>query len=281
MHAPRAHQGSPSLLGPGGSAGRIWLIAGTGEGPPLAQRLLARGWRLRISLVTPAAALAYPAHPRQELAVGAIGGDAGAEAGVAAELARARTLGSPYTWVIDATHPFASRISLALARICTALEQPLLRLHRPELECGRARRLDDLNLLGRHCRPGERLLLAIGARRLAEAMAAAPQALHHARVLAQPDSLAMALAAGLAPGRLAPLRPGGDGRIERALCRHWRIETLLCRRSGGVNEARWHRIATELGLRLLLLERPREPGSLQALPLEALLQRLEQSGTAG
>jgi precorrin-6A/cobalt-precorrin-6A reductase len=112
-------------------------------------------------------------------------------------------------------------------------------------------------------------------------MAAAPQALHHARVLAQPDSLAMALAAGLPPDRLAPLRPSADGRIERALCRHWRIETVLCRRSGGVNEAQWHRIATELGLRLLLLERPPEPGWVPALPFEQLLQRLGQSGASG
>lgn len=91
----------------------------------------------------------------------------------------------------------------------------------------------------------------------------------------------MALAAGLAPRRLAPLRPTADGRIERALCLHWGITAVLCRRSGGPNEARWHRICDELGLRLLLLERPREPQEVETLPLQDLLERLGQSGTAG
>lgn len=252
--------------------GRIWLIAGTGEGPPLAQRLLASGWRLKVSVVSRAAALAYGVHPRQELAVGAIGGPQGPEAGITT------ALGEPYTWVIDATHPFAIRISAALAHSCAALGQPLLRLQRPDLNAAGAQVLDDLASLGAHCRPGERLLLAIGARRLGDAVAAAPGALHHARLLPHGEALALALAAGLAPERLAPLRPSSDGRLERALCRHWGIEAVLCRRSGGANEAQWHRICADLGLRLLLLERPPEPGQAEALPLQELLQRLGQSG---
>ncbi len=276
MHPPRWIEADPP--GRSGGCGRIWLIAGTGEGPPLAQQLLARGWRLKVSLVSRAAALAYGAHPHQELAVGAIGGAGGPEAGVAAELGEGRRRGDPYAWVIDATHPFATRISAALALTCPALGQPLLRLKRPDLSTTGAVALGDLASLGAHCRPGERLLLAIGARRLGEAVAAAPGVLHHARLLPHGEALALALAAGLPPGRLAPLRPTDDGRIERALCRHWRIEAVLCRRSGGPNEAQWHRICAELGLRLLLLERPREPGQGEALPLQALLQRLGQSG---
>lgn len=66
--------------------GRIWLIAGTGEGPPLAQQLLAGGWRLKVSLVSRAASLAYGPHPHQELAVGAIGASGG------------RRRGSPPNW---------------------------------------------------------------------------------------------------------------------------------------------------------------------------------------
>ncbi|WP_254217241.1 precorrin-6A/cobalt-precorrin-6A reductase [Synechococcus sp. CCY 9618] len=279
MHGPRRHQSDPP--GAAGCGGRIWLIAGTGEGPPLASTLLARGWRLRVSLVSRAAALAYGPHPGQELAVGAIGGPDGPEAGVAQELAGARERGDPYRWVIDATHPFATRISAALARTCQALAQPLLRLRRPDLALAGAVPLADLDALGAHCRPGLRLLLAIGARRLADAVAASPGAVHHARLLPSGEALGRALAAGLAPRRLAPLRPTGDGRIERALCLHWEIEAVLCRRSGGPNEAHWHRICSELGLRLLLLERPREPGEVEALALQELLERLGQSDQHG
>ncbi|MCP9858055.1 MULTISPECIES: precorrin-6A/cobalt-precorrin-6A reductase [unclassified Cyanobium] len=275
---PPGRSGGSSDRDGGNGCGRVWLIAGTGEGPPLAQRLLASGWRLKVSVVSRAAALAYGAHPNQELAVGAIGGPQGPEAGIATALGEARRRGEPYTWVIDATHPFAIRISAALAHTCAALGQPLLRLQRPDLNAAGALVLGDLASLGAHCRPGERLLLAIGARRLGDAVVAAPAALHHARLLPHGEALALALAAGLAPERLAPLRPSSDGRVERALCRHWGIEAVLCRRSGGANEAQWHRICADLGLRLLLLERPPEPGQAQALPLQELLQRLGQSG---
>ena len=91
----------------------------------------------------------------------------------------------------------------------------------------------------------------------------------------------MALAAGLEPRRLAPLRPTTDGAIERALCRHWGITAVLCRRSGSPHEANWQRICRELGLRLLLLERPAEPKQVEALPMRELLERLGQSGSAG
>ena len=276
MHPPRWIEGDPP--GRAGGCGRIWLIAGTGEGPPLAQQLLARGWRLKVSLVSRAAALAYASHPHQELPLGAIGASDGPEAGVAAELDESRHRGAPYTWVIDATHPFASRISAALAHTCAAVGQPLLRLVRPDLKPEGAVALDDLASLGAHCQPGERLLLAIGARRLGDAVAASPGALHHARLLPHGAALALALATGIPAQRLAPLRPSGDGRIEQALCRLWRIEAVLCRRSGGPNEAQWHRICKQLGLRLLLLERPPEPGQAEALPLQELLQRLGQSG---
>jgi precorrin-6A/cobalt-precorrin-6A reductase len=286
MHPPHGIQADPpgragGCDGSGFGGGRIWLVAGTGEGPPLARELLERGWRLKVSLVSRAASLAYGAHPRLELAVGAIGESDGPAAGVAAELADAGQRGAPYAWVIDATHPFATRISAALADGCTARSQPLLRLLRPDLNAPGAQPLDDLASLGRLCRPGERLLLAIGARRLAEAVAASPGVLHHARLLPQGEALATALAAGLPPQRLAPLRPGGDGRIERALCRQWQIDSVLCRRSGGANEERWHRICAALGLRLLLLERPGEPARVEALPLEALLARLDKSGQDG
>jgi precorrin-6A/cobalt-precorrin-6A reductase len=282
MHQPRLHQSDP-LASPG-NGDRIWLIAGTGEGPPLAEALLAQGWRLRVSVVSRAAALAYRGHPCLELAVGAIGGPgsvgsgAAPVAGVAAELERSRLEGLPYRWVIDASHPFATRISAELAIACRAQVQRLLRLRRPELPLGPAIPLSDLACLAQQCLPGERLLAAIGARRLAEVVTACPEAVHHARLLPQGEAIGMALAAGLMPQRLAPLRPSSDGRIERALCRHWGIETVLCRRSGGANEAHWHRICAELGLRLLLLERPREPEGVEGLALPALLERLGQSG---
>lgn len=260
---------------------RLWLIGGTGEGPPLAHRLLARGWRLRVSVVTAAAAAAYKQDPGLELAVGALGGRAGDDGDTAVRqcLQQAEASGDPIHCVVDASHPFAVRISAALERVCRERRQPLLRLQRPLLPTGRAQLLDDLIGLGLCCRPGESLLLAIGARRLAEAIAACPQARHHGRVLPYPAALRQALAAGLDSERLACLRPGAAVvPIEAALCRRWSIETVLTRQSGGESEARWHRHCQQMDLRLLLLRRPPEPAGVTGLTLENLLDRLSGPG---
>ena len=57
MHEQPLHQGG------GAQPPLIWLLGGTGDGPPLAEALLQRGWRLRVSLVTAAATRAYTPHP--------------------------------------------------------------------------------------------------------------------------------------------------------------------------------------------------------------------------
>ena len=90
---------------------RLWLIAGTGEGPRLAHQLLERGWQLEVSVVTAAASLAYPAHRHLRLLVGAL---AGGEA-IGQRLAAAAAAGQPYAAVVDASHPFARQISAQLA----------------------------------------------------------------------------------------------------------------------------------------------------------------------
>jgi hypothetical protein len=125
----------------GARGGRIWLFAGTGEGPVLAQVLLQRGWRLRISVVSPQAARAYGTAAGQELQVGALAG----QAALAQELLAARRGGEGFTWVVDASHPFARRISASLASGCADLDQPLVRLQRPLLPLGRAEALGDLS----------------------------------------------------------------------------------------------------------------------------------------
>jgi precorrin-6A/cobalt-precorrin-6A reductase len=250
---------------------RIWLVAGTGEGPPLALWLQERGWAVRVSVVSAAAARAYPQSGGLELMVGALTPER-----LAAEVA-----GAPFRWVIDASHPFASQISAELARCCGDWGQPLLRLRRPVEPPGQATLLSGLEELARAELDERRLLLAIGARRLAEAVARTPTAVHHARILPSAGALRQAMAAGLPPQRVACLRPPSEATaaalVEEALCRRWRIEAVLARRSGGPSQTHWQRICSRLGLRLLLLERPAEPAGLRELSLEELRQRLSDA----
>jgi precorrin-6A/cobalt-precorrin-6A reductase len=264
---------------------RLWLIAGTGEGPRLASQLMERGWRLEVSVVSEAASLAYPAHRRQRLLVGAL---AGSEA-IRQRLAAAALEGQPYAAVVDASHPFASQISHQLAAALQQLiadrpsgqqtAQPLLlRLVRPLLSSPADRLLVNLKALAHHRLAGQRLLLAIGARQLAEAVALSPGALHHARLLPNPEALQRAMAAGIAPQRLAPLRPGGSGEaaLLAALLSRWRIDAILCRQSGGITETLWRQLAASQNCELLLLQRPADPAGMTGLAEAELLAQLEQ-----
>lgn len=262
------------------------MLAGTGEGPELALALLQRGWRLRVSVVTAAAAHVYRPLLQGfsagvlQLVVGPLQG----MQGITAQLLLSKQQGQPVLAVIDATHPFAMRVRVDLALACRDLQVPLLRVERVPLPLGRATQLPELGALAAQDLAGERLLLALGSRHLAAAMALSPGALHHARVLPSPVALQLALAAGLEPARIACLRPSDTFAVEEGLLRRWQIATILCRQSGGITEAGWRRLADRCGCRLLLVARPQ----LQAdhpcptisentvLSHQALLAKLEQ-----
>ncbi len=260
----------------------LWLVAGTGEGPLLAAALLKRGWRVQVSLVGASAGRAYAPHPDLELAIGALAG----EVAIEAQLEAARGRSAAFTWVVDASHPFARVISAQLAAVCRRQGQPLLRLGRPWIgvEDGSEAAGQDIMLLGDLAALAnvdlstDQLLLAIGARQLGAALAASNAAGHGARILPSPTALRLAQSAGLSDAQIACHRPGEPGLaplvLERALCRHWGSTAVLARQSGGLTEALWRQLAREEGLRLLLLRRPLEPNTMDVLPLEALLEKL-------
>lgn len=273
MHDPPWHAVSP----------RLWLFAGTGEGPSLASALLAMGWHVKLSLVSREALRAYAPHPRLEPAIGAIG----TATAIAAALDRAEAMGEPCQVVVDATHPFACQISADLAEVCLGRSQLLLRLRRGGAgrqgpsQAGGVQVLQGLESLSELNLCQEKLLLAIGQRQLARAVALTPGAVHHARLLPHGTSLQQAMAAGLAPNRVACLRPGSApggascaASLEEALVRQWGITTILARQSGGVTEACWRDVAQRLSLTLLLLQRPDEPEGVPAYDLADLLGQL-------
>lgn len=269
MHRPDMHQDRHQQDRHHQGWRRLWLVAGTGEGPALAERLVAVGWEVTVSVVSAPAARAYRPHPALHLRVGALGGDVAVEA----ELAAAAASGRPYAVVVDASHPFACQVSRQLVAGCARRGQRLLRLHRPSLE-GPATLLATLEDLRAVPLVGQRLLLAIGARQLAAAVSFSPGACHHARLLPSASSLQQAMAAGLGAERVACLRPGSALEVERALVRRWGITTVLARQSGGSTEQLWRRICCSEGPSLLLLRRPQDPAGVESLDAAALLATL-------
>ncbi len=230
----------------------VWLLAGTGEGPQLAAVLIEEGWHVHVSVVSDAAAQPYRRMHLVQIHVGALAGAPGI-----VQWLQSR----PVDWVVDATHPFAVRISDQLNQACQALGQRLVRFERRMEDLGKAVVLSSIHELIEQPLSGRRLLLALGARQLVEVARTvrATGASVFARVLPSPMSLIQASAAGVQPDHVAVLRPlqgHPPGSIEAAVCRRWHITDVVCRQSGGPTETLWASLAKELDLGLWLLRRP-------------------------
>ena len=97
----------------------VLLLGGTAEARELAAALNGAGVPVISSL---AGRVARPRLPVGEVRVGGFGGPAGLERWLAEHAIAA---------VVDATHPFAERISASAAAACASTHTPLLRLERP------------------------------------------------------------------------------------------------------------------------------------------------------
>ena len=232
--------------------GTVWLLAGTGDGPHLAEVLISEGWHVHVSVVGATAVSPYRGMDVDGIHVGALGGSQGISQWL-------QTI--PVDWVVDATHPFALRISDQLNQACKGSGQGLVRFERPMEGSGKAVVLGSMADLADQSLSGRRLLLALGARQLVEAAKVARDAgaTVFARVLPSPISLIQGAAAGVPPEHLAVVRPlqgPQPGALEAAICRGWAITDVVCRQSGGATEALWASLSMEMGFELWLLRRP-------------------------
>jgi len=138
---------------------RVLILGGTGEARELAARLHGDGIAVVSSL---AGRVARPRLPVGEVRIGGFGGPE-AMARWLEEAAIAR--------VVDATHPFAQRISASAARATALAGRPLLRLERPgwrERPGDRWTWVDDLEQAAALIpRLGRRVLLTTGRQGLA------------------------------------------------------------------------------------------------------------------
>jgi precorrin-6A/cobalt-precorrin-6A reductase len=241
----------------------VLILGGTGEARALATALAARpGLRVTLSL---AGRTAQPVLPACEVRIGGFGG---AEA-LADWLRANRT-----AILVDATHPFARVISRNAARAAEAAGIPVLVLERPPWQLvpgDRWTRVPDMPAavaavaaLG----PAPaRVFLAIG-RQEVGAFRAAPGHDYLVRSI-EP----------VAPGDLPPhaetilARGPFTEADERTLLATHRIEIVVAKNSGGPATYAKLAAARDLGLPVILVDRPGRP---EALPtVEAVLQRLD------
>lgn len=228
---------------------RLWLIGGTGESRDLAAPLLAQGFSLVVTVTTAIARDLYPVHPRLTVQVGRLTAQ---EMLTFLQTANIRA-------IVDASHPFAARISETAAAIAEQQGVPYLRFERPPLPVtpGTVEVPDLETLLQGHYLPQKRVLLTLGANWLPHFQPLQTQAILFARILPQPQSLQTAIAAGFTPDRLIALRPPISEDLERALWQQWRIEVVVTKASGTAGgESQKQLLAQQLGIPLIRIARP-------------------------
>jgi len=241
---------------------RILILGGTTEARQLAGKLARRAdFSLTLSL---AGRTESPVAQGVPVRTGGFGG----AVGMAAYLRQAKI-----NLLIDATHPYAARISANAAEAAAKSDVPILALRRPGWEpvAGDRWTLVDgaaeaASALGTAPR---RVFLAIG-RQEAGAFEAAPQ---HSYLIRSVDPVEPKLAVPAADYLLA--RGPFLEAAERALLEEHRIDAVVSKNSGG--EATYGKIAAAraLGIEIIMVRRPTLPAVASAETVDALAAKVD------
>ncbi|HXE45896.1 MAG TPA: cobalt-precorrin-6A reductase [Conexibacter sp.] len=225
----------------------ILILGGTAEARELAAALHARGVSVTSSL---AGRVSRPRLPAGEVRIGGFGGPD----------ALARWLEEHDVHAaIDATHPFAERISASAARACAQAGVPLLRLERPgwdERPGDRWTWVEDLDAAAAAIpRLGARVLLSTGRQGLA-AFAGVADAWFLVRCVDPPDPPL--------PPRHELLLDRGPYTLagERALIEANRVDLVVTKDSGGEHTVAKLDAARERGLPAIVVRRPPRPSGV-------------------
>ena len=175
--------------------------------------------------------------------------------------------------VVDATHPFAARISAHAVAACARCHIPLVAFTRPAWRPAPGHRwiaVPDLDAAAEALGASRRVLLTVGRLGLA-AFLRAPHHHYIVRTIDPPD------AADLPPDHRLVLARGPFGLAdERALMRRERIDVLVTKNSGGQGAAAKLDAARDLGVLVIAVDRPAIAGGRHELfALDAVLRWIE------
>jgi len=229
---------------------RILLLSGTSEGPPLARSLLDAGMDVVATVTCEEASVNLFGPLIGELSV-EVGGFDGA--------GLRDYLRGGIDAVLDATHPFAARITLVARDACAEVGIPYVRYERPDCEPPQGSASASTFAEAAEMLPtlGTRAMLTIGSKQLRHFGHLHRRLALFARILPSSSSLHQAFEAGFTPDRIFCLRPPFSRAFNRAFFAEYRADVLVTKASGvegGVVEK--CEAARDLGMAVLMIRRP-------------------------
>jgi precorrin-6A/cobalt-precorrin-6A reductase len=246
-----------------GEPARLLILGGTAEAAALAKRLAAD---LRLRVITSLAGRTRnPAALQGEVRTGGFGGPEGLAAYLKAE-----AIGL----VVDATHPFAARISDNAEQACRAIGVPRLMLGRPDWQAEPGDRWTEVPSAEAAARAlpnlGRRIFLSVG-RQALPAFADLQETWFLVRLIDPPDD-----PLPLARHHLILGRGPFDEAAETALLRHHGIDVVVSKNSGGAATYGKIAAARRLGLPVVMISRPPTPGGEVARGVDQALAWIDQ-----
>lgn len=237
----------------------ILILGGTTEAAQLTKRLAPLPLRVITSL---AGRTRDPAKLEGEVRSGGFGGAEGLAHYIEAE---------NVTLIIDATHPFATRISPNAAKAAELTKRPLIRLERPawqKTEGDDWREVPSLEEAVSAIPPDARVLLALGRQHIA-AFAARPDVHFVVRMIDPPET-----PLDLASHELVLAKPGKRD-DEEAFLTARRITHIVCRNSGGSASYAKLEAARNLKIPVILIARPPQSFANAVGDVEAVLDSIK------
>lgn len=238
---------------------RLLILGGTSEALRLAEAAVAAGHAVTTSL---AGRTGRPQRPPGTLRVGGFGGAEGLARYLEEQAVEA---------LLDVTHPFAARIAANAAEAAGRAGVPRLKLLRPAWRAGPGddwQEVATLEAAAESLPAGSRVLLTTGRQELAPFLARGDLALLVRSIEAVPDLPANA--------RLIQARGPFALDDELALFRSERVERLVSKNAGGTATAAKLTAARQLGVPVVMLDRPAPPAGPIAASLEEALAWLSR-----
>ncbi|HEX4202041.1 MAG TPA: precorrin-6A reductase, partial [Chthoniobacterales bacterium] len=266
---PLTADGQPQIANPP----PVWIFSGTGDGNQLAAELLGRGYRVIVSTASDyGAEIASAALPGVEVRSGRLG--------VAAR--RSQLQVSRAVAIVDATHPFADRISDQLIELAAELSIPYIRYERPAaVLSSAARQAPDMASAARLAiEIGQRIFLATGIKDLGTFLRQ-PDAEHRdwfLRITPDTGSLELALKAGIPRSHICAMQGPFSTEFNIALWSAWKVDCVVTKESGETGGFSFKaEAAAKLGIPFIVIKRPRLCYPVVTSDFNSVAKLLEQS----